>query len=210
MESAFPAPISASFSSPSSSFEHLAPLSNGLAIRNHRYHHHSHHHRKKTNIRTIGSGSNTGKLDQSSTIPIRGMGMNERTPQPATPRANRLASSAPSTFSPLYGGPNPIARMTAGGFKPRQTAARAMMHPPPPVSSSATARRASTQVDSQSGVGLAASASRDNRVTRERSGSTTPGAPSTSTSTSKSALTAGLRAMPSGIAPGEKGKRVKV
>ncbi|KAK8846689.1 hypothetical protein IAR55_005776 [Kwoniella newhampshirensis] len=193
VETAFPAAISASFSSPTSSLEPLGPLSNTNAIRSHRYNHHNHHHSRKSkaasSLRIIGGSNN--KNDQSSTIPIRGMEQRS-IPEvvPSTPRANRLASSAPAGFSTPGGGPtqSPMARMTAGGFKPRQTPARMMMH-------------AKLEAEAEAQAQAQAKEKERARKDRDRSGSTTPG-PS-------SALTAGLRGNLQGMA-GDKGKRVKV
>ncbi|WVQ97750.1 hypothetical protein IAU59_004864 [Kwoniella sp. CBS 9459] len=230
VESAFPAPISASFSSPSSSFEHLAPLNNGNAIRTHRYQHHNHHQRKpRSSVRTIGSS--LAKGDQSSTIPIRGMEQRSFGAQPVTPRSNRLMSSAPSSFGASAGGgagnsnQSPMARMMAGGFKPRQTPARTLMNNaaqtqtqgegrgqaqgnPQAKAKSATSSQIQTTTGDQGeevGIIEVGGSSNNSRTRRERSGSTTPGPGSVTSSTS--ALTAGLR----GNIPGmDKGKRVKV
>ncbi|KAK6904082.1 hypothetical protein I203_107596 [Kwoniella mangroviensis CBS 8507] len=188
IESAFPVQISASFSSPSSSsFEHLVPLVNSAASRTHRYtHHHSHHRKSKSNLRTISSksGDNT-----SSTIPIRGMERPSYSNQiaPSTPRTtSRLASSAPGSNTGFMGTKSPMTKMMAGGFKPKQTPARAAMN--------AQQQQQQKPQDGPVDIGR----------TRERSGSTTPG-PSVG---STSALTAGLRGNIHGL--GEKGKRVKV
>ncbi|OCF30470.1 hypothetical protein I316_07906 [Kwoniella heveanensis BCC8398] len=223
VESAFPAPISASFSSPSSSFEHLAPLNNGNAIRTHRYQHHNHHQRKpRSSIRTIGSS--LAKGDQSSTIPIRGMEQRSFAAQPVTPRSNRLNSSAPGSYGAAGSGggtsnQSPMARMMAGGFKPRQTPARTLINAAQAntqvapggeshikAKSTSSSESATTKDQKQDGsIEIGGNSSKHNRTTRERSGSTTPGPGSVSSSTS--ALTAGLR----GNIPGmDKGKRVKV
>ncbi|WVW78816.1 hypothetical protein I302_100778 [Kwoniella bestiolae CBS 10118] len=192
IESAFPVQISASFSSPSSSFEHLVPLVNSAASRTHRYtHHHSHNHRKsKSNLRTISkSGDST-----SSTIPIRGIERPSYSQQiaPATPRTSRLASSAPGG-NVGFGTKSPMTKMMAGGFKPKQTPARAAMN----------AQQQQQQQSQQPAIDITSSTSSSR--TRERSGSTTPG-PSVG---STSALTAGLRGNIQGLG-GDKGKRVKV
>ncbi|WWC87251.1 uncharacterized protein L201_002139 [Kwoniella dendrophila CBS 6074] len=183
IESAFPIQISASFSSPSSSFEHLAPLNNGNVIRSNRYSH-SHHRKSKSSLRTISSSIKGDST--SSTIPIRGMERASYQHQPVTPRATRLASSAPS--GDLYNGTkSPMTKMMAGGFKPRQTPAR-------------TALNAQSQHSKQQ---------QEEDIPpkrRERSGSTTPGPSSGCTS----ALTAGLRGNIQGIGGKDKGKRVKV
>jgi hypothetical protein len=80
------------------------------------------HKRSRTNLRAG---------DPSSTIPIRGM------EAPVKPSHGRLASSAPSTstFSSLHyprePTPSPagaMAKMTAGGFRPRQTPARSLIN----------------------------------------------------------------------------------
>ncbi|WVQ68904.1 uncharacterized protein L199_007113 [Kwoniella botswanensis] len=191
VESAFPVQISASFSSPSSSsFEHLVPLVNSAASRTHRYtHHHSHHRKSKSNLRTISSksGDNT-----SSTIPIRGMERPSYSNQiaPSTPRTtSRLASSAPGSNTGFMGTKSPMTKMMAGGFKPKQTPARAAMN---------AQQQQQQQQKTQDGPV-------DIGRTRERSGSTTPG-PSVG---STSALTAGLRGNIHGLGA-EKGKRVKV
>ncbi|WVF70138.1 hypothetical protein IAT40_004926 [Kwoniella sp. CBS 6097] len=214
VESAFPAPISASFSSPSSSFEHLAPLNNGNAIRTHRYQHHNHHQRKpRSSIRTIGS--NLAKGDQSSTIPIRGMEQRSFGAQPVTPRANRLTSSAPGNFGASGAGggssnQSPMARMMAGGFKPRQTPARTLInaaqaHDSPSKAKTGSSSKVAGVQEKAEGIIDVGGSSSSNRTRRERSGSTTPGPGSVTGSTS--ALTAGLR----GNIPGmDKGKRVKV
>jgi len=70
--------------------------------------------KSKLNLKAAAKG------DSSNTIPIRGF---------EAPKAPRLASSAPSTYSPLHPTASPasaLAKMTAGGFKPRQTPARAI------------------------------------------------------------------------------------
>ncbi|WWD21999.1 hypothetical protein CI109_106487 [Kwoniella shandongensis] len=200
VETTFPAPISASFSSPSSSLEPLGPLSNSNVIRSHRYNHHNHHHSRRSKAATANSSLRTiggnNKNDQSSTIPIRGMEQRSA-PQvvPSTPRTQRFASSAPAGFGTPGGtgagtGHSPMARMTAGGFKPRQTPARMMMN-------------AKLEAEAEAQAQAQAKEKERARKERDRSGSTTPG-PGPS-----SALTAGLRGNLSGIA-GDKGKRVKV
>jgi hypothetical protein len=85
------------------------------------------------------------KNDYSSTIPIR---------QPETPKYNRFASSAPSVYSPMHATPSPsaaFAKMTAGGFRPKQTPARSLMQAAKDAEESAA------------------------RIRKERSGSSTPG-----------------------------------
>ncbi|WRT65091.1 uncharacterized protein IL334_002033 [Kwoniella shivajii] len=188
IESAFPVQISASFSSPSSSFEHLAPLSNGNAIRSHRYNHHNHHHRKSktSSLRTISK--NIDINNTSSTIPIRGMERPPNQPVVSTPRSTRLASSAPAIG---LGTKSPMTKMMAGGFKPRQTPARLAMN---------AKSRSKDDIEEDGIEVIDITTSR----TRERSGSTTPGPITGSTS----ALTAGLRGNIQAM--GEKGKRVKV
>ncbi|WVR04371.1 hypothetical protein IAU60_001373 [Kwoniella sp. DSM 27419] len=202
VESAFPAPISASFASPSSSFEHHAPLVSGISIRSHRYNHHNHHTRKpRSSIRTVSSSVN--RNDTSATIPIRGMEQRSFGALPVTPRANRMASSAPSMFGVAAGSggtsQSPMARMTAGGFKPRQTPARTLIN----AQATAKGKAVGAGAEEESVIDLT-------RVRRERSGSTTPEPGSASGSvagSATSALTAGLR----GNIPGmDKGKRVKV
>nr|XP_018265819.1 uncharacterized protein I303_02193 [Kwoniella dejecticola CBS 10117]OBR87977.1 hypothetical protein I303_02193 [Kwoniella dejecticola CBS 10117] len=197
IESAFPVQISASFSSPTSPFEHFVPLSNGTSTRSHRYNHHTQHRKPKSSLRTISSsvkGDNT-----SSTIPIRGMEKPSYHQQPATPRsAHRLASSAPggnNSFGAGTGTKSPMTKMMAGGFKPRQTPARVALN-------------ASVKPKDVIDVGALpelSSHSKERDRERERSGSTTPG-PSTG---STSALTAGLRGNIQGIG-GDKGKSLKV
>nr|XP_019008828.1 uncharacterized protein I206_06512 [Kwoniella pini CBS 10737]OCF47609.1 hypothetical protein I206_06512 [Kwoniella pini CBS 10737] len=188
IESAFPVQISASFSSPTSSFEHLVPLNNGGTIRSNRYNHHTHHRKPKSSLRTISSSIKGDAT--SSTIPIRGMERPALHQQPATPRSHRLASSAPGASSFGNGTKSPMTKMMAGGFKPRQTPAR--------VALNANSNKPKEVIDVDSLPDI-------NSRTRERSGSTTPG-PSTG---STSALTAGLRNNIQGIG-GDKGKRVKV
>lgn len=111
----FPLPLSSSFhgtTTTSSNEVALASVRNARALKS----------MTRTNGRMIHKRSkpNLKAGDPSSTIPIRGM---------ETPRSHhRLASSAPSisTFSNLHGReptPSPagaMAKMTAGGFRPRQ------------------------------------------------------------------------------------------
>ena len=107
------------------------------------------------------------KGDASSTIPIRA---------PETPRHSRLASSAPSMFST----PSPrtsqaaLAKMTKGGFKPRQTPARVLLN------AAAASSKASSSLVTQTGPGPARTtsaigSSTSDRVRKERSESATPG-----------------------------------
>lgn len=115
------------------------------------------------------------KNDYSSTIPIR---------QPETPKHSRFASSAPSVYSPLHANPSPsavFAKMTAGGFRPKQTPARSLMQ-----------------------AAKDAEEAEQARIRKERSESTTPGP-------SGSALSARIKDMAnkSGV-ESSKGKRVRV
>lgn len=156
-QSSFPAPISASLSSPP------APL----AIRHRRVNHARATRRKsKPNLKPVPP--------VTGTIPIRGM---------ETPRTSRLASSAPSTFPIATPSPSAaaLARMTAGGFKPR-TPARMML----------SAARASAQpVDLE-----------ESRVRKDRSESTTPGP--------GSVVVGVMDTLVAGAPGAAKGKRVKV
>lgn len=123
------------------------------------------------------------RADYTSTIPIR---------QPETPRAGRFASSAPSTYSPLHltaASPSAaFAKMHAGGFKPKQTPARSQMIAAREAQEAKEAREAKEAKETQ------------DRVRKERSGSTTPG-PSTT-----SGLSDKVKGM---VNHASKGKRVK-
>jgi len=83
-----------------------------------------------------------------------------------TPRPSRLASSAPST----YATPSPqvqqaaMAKMTAGGFKPRQTPARVLLN-----AAAASHRQETIDLTSPVKSGISAE-----RVRKERSESATP------------------------------------
>jgi len=149
---AFPVAISSSFNSPSFDSSSISPLRSQKA---HRYSakHKSSHRKVKPSLASAGI-----KGDLSATIPIRGL---------ETPRPSRLASSAPST----YATPSPqvqqaaMAKMTAGGFKPRQTPARVLLN-------AAAASHKQTIIDMTSPVSSGISAE---RVRKERSESATPG-----------------------------------
>ncbi|KAK4683953.1 repressor of RNA polymerase III transcription MAF1, partial [Tremellales sp. Uapishka_1] len=126
-----------------------------------------------------------GKTVQTSTIPIRGM---------QTPQA-RLASSAPTTYHSLSFRdrevtPSPaaaLARMTKGGFKPKQTPARNAINK----------KLVDEPVVESGGGGIE---EENQRVRKDRSESTTPG-PSRK---------AGLISLMGAAAEESKGKRVKV
>lgn len=161
--SSMPLPLAASYSGPSPDLEFKIPRgprrSTGrLAAR-----------RSRQNLRN----------DHSSTIPIR---------QPETPRGGRFASSAPSVYSPMHATPSPnaaFAKMTAGGFKPKQTPARSLM----------LATREAKEAE-------------EAKIRKERSesGSTTPGPGS---GAGLSSRIKDLVDRP-GVASASKGKRVKV
>lgn len=161
--SSMPLPLAASYSGPSPDLDFKIPKgprrSNGrLAAR-----------RSRQNLRN----------DHSSTIPIR---------QPETPRGGRFASSAPSVYSPMHATPSPnaaFAKMTAGGFKPKQTPARSLMLATKEAQEAQEAKI---------------------RKERSESGSTTPG-PS-----SGSGLSSRIKDLVNrpGVASASKGKRVKV
>jgi hypothetical protein len=128
-QSSFPLPISASFSSPPSS----SPL----------------HHRRVNYSRVTRrrSKSNLKSMPNvTGTIPIRSF---------ETPKPTRLATSAPSTFLATPSPSSALARMTAGGFRPKQTPARVLIN----------AAREQPVVD----------LTEVDRVRKERSESTTPG-----------------------------------
>lgn len=163
MLSAFPAPISASFTPPTSHMG-LTPMSLG------KYRPRTHN---SANARRRGSkqnlkGAANGSSGLSGTIPIRSV----HTPQRAD--HGRLATSAPSAFMDIPttpGSASNIARMTAGGFKPRPTPARVMMN----------ATRESTPTRSIPAPVKTVSAGKNeveeaSRVRKDRSESTTPGA----------------------------------
>jgi hypothetical protein len=151
----FPVAISSSFNSPSFDSSFSSPLRAQKAQRISAKHKSS-HRKSKPNPAAAGI-----KGDLSATIPIRGM---------ETPRPSRLASSAPST----YATPSPqvqqaaMAKMTAGGFKPRQTPARVLLN-------AAAASHKQNIIDVTSPVRSGISAE---RVRKERSNSTTPVPPS--------------------------------
>ena len=147
----FPVAISSSFNSPTFDSSFSSPLRTQKAQRSSAKHKSS--HRKS---RPIPASAGL-KGDLSTTIPIRGM---------ETPRPSRLASSAPST----YATPSPqvqqaaMAKMTAGGFKPRQTPARVLLN-----AAAASHKQSLVDVTSPVKSGLSAE-----RVRKERSESTTP------------------------------------
>ena len=130
-DDSFPMAISSSFGASPASVP--SPVRN---LRQHRGHNRSNARPRKAKI--------TLKGDLSSTIPIRGM----ETPPP------RLASSAPSAF-PTPSPQAALAKMTAGGFRPRQTPARVLIN----------AAAASNRPPEDTGE----------RVRKDRSESTTPG-----------------------------------
>ncbi|ORY25354.1 Maf1 regulator-domain-containing protein [Naematelia encephala] len=114
--SVFPSQISSSFTSGSAfpGFSTRPPHPRSL---HNRANARPGHKRSRGNLKATIAG------DMSSTIPIRGM---------ETPRSTRLATSAPSSFTPLHQTPSQsaaaMARMTAGGFKPKQTPARMLIN----------------------------------------------------------------------------------
>lgn len=167
----FPLPLAASYSGPSDMPE-IKPIRQPRKVSGK-----SLQRRSRQNLRA----------DYSSTIPIR---------QPETPApraAFRLASSAPSTYSPLNG-PAPMnpsaafAKMQKGGFKPRQTPARSMMN------AAAAAAKEAEEAERA-------------RVRKDRSESTTPKPTGPS-----SALSNRLKDMTNRPAVGDanRGKKVKV
>jgi len=156
--STFPLPLAASYSGPPSTLDFKIPKNPrrvGKPL----------HRRSRPNL----------KGDYSSTIPIR---------QPETPKGTRFATSAPSVYSPMHATPSPnaaFAKMTAGGFRPKQTPARSLMH-------------AAKEADE---------AERE-RKRQERSGSLTPGP-------SGSALSSRMKDIKkSGVEESSKGKRLRV
>lgn len=159
--SSFPLPLAASYSGPSPMVNDLKPPRKPRQM-----------HARPTQRRSRPNLRN----DFSSTIPIR---------QPETPRPGRLASSAPSTYSPLSIAQSPsaaFAKMNAGGFRPRQTPARSL------INAAKEAKEAEEAAAARA------------RVRKERSGSTTPG-PSTG-----SALSDKIK----DLADVSKGKRLRV
>ena len=115
----FPLPISSSFIPPA----HAAHGTTFIPINR------SHRPRINHNRSNARPGQRKSKLtlksaangDPSNTIPIRGF---------ETPTARGMAASAPSSY-PVHATLSPsaaLAKMTAGGFRPRQTPARATMN----------------------------------------------------------------------------------
>lgn len=142
---AFPQPISSSFTPPSVYASSPIPRQTRQKV-----------HRLPKHRKASMKGE---KSDISSMIPIRGA---------ATARPSRLAASAPSTFAPT---PSPqasqaaLAKMTAGGFRPRQTPARVILN-------AAAATTKPKDVIDMTNPDTPTSAQ---RVRKERSESSTPG-----------------------------------
>jgi len=185
---AFPLAISSSFSSTgglsgSASGPTRTPRSQRVNRQNQRS------RKPKINYK-LATSVDKGAL--SSTIPIRGM---------ETPRPARLASSAPSAYMT----PSPqvqqaaLAKMSVGGFRPRQTPARVLLN------AAAASNKVIDMTSSSSSASPITPAPKSGisaeRVRKERSESTTPG-PSHILSNMPGGSPGGLE--PAG------GKRVKV
>ena len=150
----FPAAISSSFSSPPTLPASVpAPI---RTIRNQKFSGRRHDRKPKVTHKVNGI-----KNDLSSTIPIRGM---------ETPKAPRMATSAPSAFtsSPQAA----LAKMTAGGFKPRQTPARVLLNAAAASGTSGSGNRPA--VDLSTSPTTSTTSFLDDRVRKERSLSATP------------------------------------
>jgi hypothetical protein len=184
---AFPLAISSSFSSTgglsgSASGPTRTPRSQRLNRTNHRS-------RKPKISHRLATPAEKGAL--SSTIPIRGM---------ETPRPARLASSAPSAYQT----PSPqvqqaaLAKMSIGGFRPRQTPARVLLNAAAASNKviDLTSSTSASPVTPAPKSGISAE-----RVRKERSESTTPGP--------NHILGSVAGGSPGGVEPAG-GKRVKV
>lgn len=116
-QGSYPLPISASHpSAPGPSSIHKVPFNRQTRSAHNRNHARLSNRKSKQNLKAAA-----GTDIIASTIPIRGM---------ETPRATRMASSAPSTMSPLSTVATlaALAKMTAHGFKPRQTPSRLQLN----------------------------------------------------------------------------------
>ncbi|ORX33498.1 Maf1 regulator-domain-containing protein [Kockovaella imperatae] len=192
----FPLPISSSFGSTPALTPQVGTQTR--SSRSHRVHNRSNARPTRRSKLTI---RDPRAEREASTIPIRGMETPRPRVQPATPR---LASSAPSLISALS--PQAaLAKMSVGGFRPKQTPARAAMNATgtrvtgggggggggggmTPRTATATTLPPSTGVENE------------NRIRREGSKSSTPGG--------GTLMGMGTNVVDS--VPGTKGKRVKV
>ena len=151
--STLPLQISSSSTLPPASAHGPNSLSHNRSYRHPRSNH------NRSNARPGHRKSKPNLKGISSTIPIRGY----ETPKPA-----RLATSAPTTYSPLHGTTSPaaaLARMTAGGYKPRQTPAR--------VAFNAAAARSKDGIEAVDLTDLPGDGEEAVRVRKERSASAT-------------------------------------
>lgn len=133
-----------------------------------------------------------GKTLQTSTIPIRGLGLSTA-PPPSTPSTGRMAASAPTPSAGLLSpstvaSPGAMTRMS-GSLRPRQTTARMLINAAQQQQQREQQQQQREQQIQQQQQNQQQQQKQADRTRKERSGSLTPGPP---------------------FVPVEGGKRVKV